>query len=185
MKNILCIAIIILSFSTCFSQGRIDGFYRGNENLSLVLGGGFEDSQAYFAGTDKIDLSRDIYYTSLFAVYGISDNLDVSIAIPFITSRNESSFQDISVFSKYRFYNHQFSNSKLQISFAAGFSTNIGDYNIGTLYDIGQKASFLETRAVLHYKHFSGWFSTIQSGFSYKLEEVPNSFPLVFKVGIA
>ncbi|WP_162984997.1 hypothetical protein [Mesonia aquimarina] len=185
MKNLLLILTLLLSTFMSFSQGRIDGFYKEKGDVSFVLGGGFEDSKDYFAGTDKKELSRDIYYTNLYFAYGILNDFDVSVSLPFIVSKNERSFQDISIFLKYRLYKKQFANSKLQFSIGGGFSTNVSDYNLGTLYDIGQQASIFESRALVHYKHNSGWFSTFQSGFSYKLEEVPNSFPLVFKVGRA
>jgi hypothetical protein len=61
------------------------------------------------------------------------------------------------------------------VSIAAGFSTPLSDYDVGGLNDLGQQATVIETRLMLHYVLVSEWFFTLQSGVSFKLEEVPNS----------
>ncbi len=180
------IYILLLFFPiTVVSQGKIDGFYRGQGNGTMVLGLGFEDSKKYFAGRDKIDLSRNLYYANLYGAYGITNNFDAQISIPYLTSDDNRSFQDISVFAKYRFYQKQTEKGNLQLSLGAGFSTPLSNYEIGDLNDLGQQATIIETRAMLHYQCNTNWFTTLQSGFSYKLEEVPNSVPFALKVGKA
>ena len=59
-------------------------------------------------------------------------------------------------------------NGKLQLSLAGGFSTPIGNYTTGGLNDLGQRATILEGRALIHYHWHTGWFATFQSGYSYK-----------------
>ncbi len=51
--------------------------------------------------------------------------------------------------------------------------------------DIGQRATILDTRILAHYQWHTQWFVTAQTGFSYKLEEVPNSIPVAIKIGKA
>lgn len=176
--------LIFITFNS-FSQGKIDGFYRGQGNGTAVLGFGFEDSQGYFAGRNKIDLSRNLYYANLYGAYGITNNLDAQISIPYLISDDNKDFQDISVFAKYRYLQKKTNSGTLELSLGAGFSTPLSDYEIGDLNDLGQQATIVETRAMLHYQCHSNWFGTVQSGFSYKLEEVPNSLPFAFKVGKA
>ena len=183
MKPILAL-LTFVSF-TMFSQGKIDGFYRGQGNGTMVLGLGFEDSKKYFAGRNKIDLSRNLFYANLYASYGVTANFDAQISIPYMISDDNKNFQDISMFAKYRFYQKQTEKGNLQFSVSGGFSTPLSNYEIGDLNDLGQQATIIETRAMAHYQCQTNWFATIQSGFSYKLEEVPNSIPFALKVGKA
>lgn len=182
--KIVGLLIMLLSIKV-FSQGKIDGFYRGQGNATLVLGFGYEDSQKYFAGKEQIDLSRNLYYTNLFTAYGITDNFDVQISVPYLKSEDNKAFQDISVFSKYRFYKFQTEQGNFQISVGAGFSTPLSDYAIGGLYDLGQQATVIDTRLMVHYQCSTNWFATLQSGLSFKFEEVPNSLPVGLKIGKA
>jgi hypothetical protein len=183
MKNILIVILALLCFSETFSQGKIDGFYRGKGNITAVLGFGFEDGQNYFTGTEKTDISRSLYYTNIYGSYGIADNFDVSVSIPYLVSNKNRDFQDILLFAKYRVYQAEVGNGNLQLSLASGFSTPVSAYAIGGLNDIGQQATVIEGRAVAHYHWTTGWFATLQSGYSLKLEETPNSIPFVLKVG--
>lgn len=185
MKTLIILLLMFLTFNLGFSQGKIDGFYRGKGKGSIVLGFGYEDSKAYMAGREEVDLTRNLFYMNIFGAYGISENMDVQISIPYLESDDNKAFHDISLFLKYRFLQKTTSNGQLQLSFGAGFSTPLSDYPIGDLNDLGQKATFIETRSMLHYQDNSNWFGTVQTGFSYKLEEVPNSLPFVFKVGKA
>ena len=184
MKNQLVILFILISFSSAFSQGKIDGFYRGEGKATAVLGLGFEDSKDYFAGTEKTGLSRSLYYANIYGAYGITDDFDVSLSLPYLSSNKNSGLQDILLFLKYRVYKTEIGNGKLQFSLAGGFSTPVGNYTTGGLNDIGQRATIIEGRAVVHYHWNTGWFATAQSGYSYKLEPTPNSVPLSVKVGI-
>jgi len=185
MKELLAVFFISLGCCDVFSQGRIDGFYRGSGNATATLGAGFENHKDYLAGTDETDISRKLYYVNLFAAYGITDDLDVNVSLPYIEIDNNKNLQDISVFLKYRSLKKEYANGKLEVSVAGGFSTPVSDYNTGGLNDIGQQATVIETRAMAHYQTNSGWFATLQSGFSLKLEEVPNSLPITFKAGQA
>jgi hypothetical protein len=185
MKTITLLIFSLFIFSVGFSQGKIDGFYKGKHEGSVVLGLGFEDSKSYFAGTEEIDLSRNLYYINLYAAYGITDNLDVNLSLPYLSSDKESNFQDISLMFKYRFFQAASETGNLEISLGAGFSTPISDYKVGGLNDIGQQATIVETRAMVHYKWSLGWFATLQSGFSFKFEETPNSIPVTLKAGKA
>jgi hypothetical protein len=184
MKKKLIIPFIFCCFAA-FGQGRIDGFYKGKQQGAVVLGVGFEDSKSYFAGTDKLDLGRSLYYVSVFSAYGITENLDANISVPYLVSDDNANFQDISVFLKYRMFQKKTANGSLEISGALGFSTNLTNYDLGGLNDIGQRATVIETRGLLHYGFNTGWFVTLQSGYSFKTGTTPNSLPATLKLGRA
>lgn len=185
MKPIVLLVFFSLFFSEAFSQGKIDGFYRGKGNTTAVVGLGFEDGKNYFAGTEKTDISKSLYYVNLYGAYGITDNLDVAVALPYLSSNKNNGLQDISVFLKHLIYQKNTESGNFQITLGAGFSTPVSDYDIGGLNDIGQQATVFEGRALAHYFWKTGWFATLQSGYSLKLEETPNSIPVTLKVGKA
>ncbi|KAA3622755.1 MAG: hypothetical protein DWP94_07565 [Flavobacterium sp.] len=181
------ITICFLSSSLLFAQGKIDGFYRGQNNGTIVLGLGFEDGKKYFAGEEngKLDLSRSVFYSSIFGAYGITDNLDVNVTIPYIVSDDNANFQDIAIYLKYRVAVVSTATGRFEFSMSGGFSTNLTDYDLGGLNDIGQQATVIDSRGLVHYQWSTGWFATAQSGFSFKSDPTPNSIPFTLKLGRA
>jgi len=138
-----------------------------------------------FIGTQRSDIGRNLVYGSAFAAYGITTNFDIQVSLPFFVSDEKIKAQDVSLFLKYRFYTFNFENSKIELGTGLGFSTPFSNYEIGGLNDIGQMATILDTRAMVHFQWNTGWFSTLQSGYAFKLEEVPDSLPVTFKAGRA
>lgn len=185
MKKIQTLIFVMFIISNGLAQGKIDGFYKEKNKGSIVLGLGFEDPKKYIAGNEKLDLSRSLYYANLYADYGLTDNLNIAAALPFLSSNKESNLQDVSIVLKYRAFSKILDAGTLQLSFATGFSTPVTNYQLGGLNDIGQQATILDVRAMAHYIFNSGWFATFQSGYSFKFEETPNSLPLTLKVGKA
>ncbi len=183
MKKLFFLICVLFFVSEGFSQGKIDGFYRGQGNATAVLGFGFEDSKEYFAGAEKTGLSRSLYYGNLYGTYGVTKDFDVSLSLPYLMSNKNRDFQDIQLFAKYRVLEKTLGKGSFQISLAAGFSTPVGNYTIGGLNDIGQRATIVDGRAVVHYHLKTGWFATLQSGYSLKFEKVPNSVPVTLKLG--
>jgi len=93
--------IFLLNSLFSFGQGRVDGFYKGKGNIELAFGGGVEFDSKYFAGYDKIDLSRKIYNASITISTGLFERLDLYLNIPYVKIGNEKSIQDGSLFLKY------------------------------------------------------------------------------------
>ncbi len=186
MKRLLTF-IFAICVSVVYSQGRIDGFYKGKNKGSIVLGLGFEDGIQYFSGGEvgKLDISRSVFYTNVFGAYGLAENLDVNLAIPYIISDDNANFQDISAFLKYRLISLNAANGRIEISTAAGFSTNLTNYELGGLNDIGQQATIIDLKAMIHYQLVSGWFATLQGGYAFKSDPTPNSLPATLKAGHA
>jgi len=184
MKPIVLLGLILF-FSKGYSQVKVDGFYNEPGNATVVLGLGFEDSKNYIAGRNKTDLGRSVYYANLYMNYGITENLTTSLSIPYIVSDDQRNLQDVLLFLKYRLFQLEKKNGIVEVSLAGGISTPTSNYTLGGLNDIGQQATVLESRALVHYKKNNGWFATLQSGFSFKLEEVPSSIPVTAKLGKA
>ena len=168
-----------------FSQGPVDGFYRGKGNMEIGVSGGTSINKKFFAGTDLITLKRNVSYVSLFMGYGISNNFDVYAAVPYLKVNDEESLQDGSVYLKYRLLTREVSNGSLQFSLATGFSSNLVDYQTEGGSAIGQEAKVIDIRPVLHYARTSGWFYTLQGAYLYKFDPVPAAMNISFKAGKA
>ncbi|MFD1550560.1 hypothetical protein DNU06_16415 [Putridiphycobacter roseus] len=174
-----------------FGQGRVDGFLKGKGNLDIALGSNYEANKQYYAGNNLINLSRDILSFSAFFAYGITDKLDVNFSVPYVSVNSaEKSIQDPALFIKYHITSISLKAGdhnlgKLNLIFAAGFSANINDYQTAGGNAIGQQAKTIDLRPVIHYQANSGWFATLQGGYNYKFEPVPDAIPFALKVGLA
>jgi hypothetical protein len=184
VKNTFCILFTLLTLHS-FSQGRVDGFYKGKGNTDIVLGGGAEFSSIYFAGRDKLNLARTIYNANIFVAIGLFDNLDVYLAAPYVVINSEQSVQDGSVFLKLKAWNKAFDKGNLTISLAAGVSSNLADYQTEGASAIGQEAKVIDIRPVVHYFSKNGWFCTTQAAYNYKSDPTPAAFAASLKVGKA
>lgn len=195
----LLILFLISTFS--FSQGRVDGFLKGKGNLDIAVSAFYEANSKYYAGTNLIKLRRDITGTSAFAAYGITNNLDLNVSLPFLSiNGKESGLQDGAIYLKYRLsrtrlYLRRDKDLKMNSSsnndpvidlfLAGGFSSNFTNYQTQGGDALGQQAKAIDIRPVIQVYLPQGVFATIQTGFIYKFDPVPNAFPLALKIGIA
>lgn len=187
--------LIILGINSIYAQGRVDGFYKGQGNLDIVFNGGYENNTTYFAGTNKVKLGRKIVIANAFLAYGITDRLDVNFSLPFISvNTNTNGFQDASLFFKYRLLKLNsgiFESSILpkwmtgSLSLAGGVSSNFTDYQTEGGSALGQQAKTIDLRPVLQVHFTDGFFTTLQAGYTYKFDPVPNSFSPAVKIGFA
>ena len=195
MKKIICVLLLISGINSIYAQGRVDGFFKGQGNLDFVVSGGYENNKNYFAGTNKIALGREIVISNAYLAYGITNRLDVNFSLPYISVNNSTKgFQDASLFFKYKilkFNNGIFESIILpkwlkgSLSLAGGISSNFTDYQTEGKNALGQQAKTIDLRPVLHIHLPKGVFTTIQAGYTYKFDPVPNSFSPAIKVGIA
>lgn len=185
MKKIAVVILLLLPFIQSFSQGAIDGFFKEKGTGSIVLGTGFEDTKNYFAGTTRTSISRSLYYGTLFTAYGVTKDFDVNVSIPFLSSNDNTNFQDISIYGKYKLATLTAPSWKFDLGVAGGFSTPLTNYDVGGLNDIGQQATVVSGRGFLHATYSTVWFVTLQSGYAYKFGDTPESFLSTLKIGRA
>ena len=182
-------SILILVLSTIainsYSQGRVDGFYNGKGNTEIVLGGGTEFAKRYFAGNDKISVSRTIYNANIFIAAGLFNKLDLYLSTPYVSINKTGSIQDGSAFLKAEALHRKLSHGELSISMALGFSGNLANYQTEGLSAIGQQAKVLDIRPVVHYFSKGGWFGTLQFAYGYKSDPVPDCINGSLKIGRA
>lgn len=183
-KTLLSLSIVFFHL-ICFAQGPVDGFYKGKGNAEIGLGGGASFNKKFYAGTDLITLKRNIINVSVFAGFGLTENLDISASLPYLVVNDQKSFQDASVYLKYRLFNRKLSSGSLQLSIAAGFSSNVVDYETEGGSALGQEAKVIDLRPILHFASNNGWFYTLQGAYLYKFSPVPEAINAGLKIGRA
>lgn len=189
MNKITIILFLTLNTAISIGQGRVDGFLKGKRNLDIALGANVELNPKFYAGYNLIDLPRTIVSANAFFAYGITNNLDVNLSIPFISVNGvENNIQDIALFLKFQYAQLKIADGKkgkINFLIAGGFSSNITNYRTEGGSAIGQQAKVLDIRPVIHYQANSGFFATIQGGYNYKFDPVPNATVFAAKFGLA
>lgn len=189
MRNLLGVVLFLTISFSALTQGRVDGFLKGKGNLDIALGANVELNGKFYAGNNLISLPRTIVSANAFFAYGIANNLDVNLSIPFISVNGvENNLQDVALFLKYQFAQIKIADAqkgKINFLLAGGFSSNITNYETEGGSAIGQQAKVLDIRPVIHYQANSGFFATIQGGYNYKFDPVPDAVVFAAKIGLA
>ncbi len=182
----ISLSILFLTLSIASSaQAPVDGFFKGKGNASAGLGVGVDLSDTYFAGTNEISLTRNGVTGSLFGIAGLHDNIDVSLGIPFVLINGNGGLQDASAYVKLRAIDLAMTSSKLELSLAAGISVPMTDYETETSSAIGQQATVIDLRPILHFQTDDGWFATGQFGYLIKSDPTPAAATTAIKIGRA
>ncbi|MBI3136078.1 MAG: hypothetical protein HYZ14_15480 [Bacteroidetes bacterium] len=172
--------ILTLFFSTAaFSQGPVDGFFKGRGNLDLALSGAYQHSGKFYDGIAAFNYTRNLYSLSLYGEYGVTDSWDVIGNVPFINGQ----FQDASVFVKHRI-GVPFSFGVFSLIPAAGISFPLSNYQTEASQSIGQRATQFQPKLVMQLDGLKGLFFQIQGGYNLALNPVPSSIPVSAKIGI-
>jgi hypothetical protein len=187
MKTVLFIlALTTSAFS--YSQGLIDGYFKGKGNIDIAASSFFQTAKSYFAGFTEVSLSeppfsgdgtREFNSFGLFAEYGITDKWDVIVNAPFING----SFQDGGVAMKYEVAKPKLGGRDLSIIPALQVSFPLSDYETENLDAIGQQATLISPKVVLQYALPKGLFVQAQTGYNYALDPVASSVGASVKFG--
>jgi len=133
----------------------------------------------YWEGTLKRTNENLGTYTNqsvmYMANYGITNDLNIMAAVPYVWTKVSAGtltglqgIQDLSVYLKWRAYQHEKGNNKLQLFGIVGFSTPLSNYNIDLLpMSIGLGSTNAIFRGMVDFKHKS-WFATATAAFYYR-----------------
>ena len=178
MKTLVFILAMFLS-SFGFSQGLIDGYFKGKGNADVAVSAFYQTSQNFFAGTNKIKLSRNIFSLGAFAEYGITPKWDVIANIPFINGQ----LQDGAIATKYELIKTQIGGRDFSVIPALAISFPLSNYATETSQAVGQRATVFAPKLVLQHNLPGGLFLQIQGGYNYALSPVASSLPISAKIG--
>ena len=176
-----------LSFtlSLLSAQAQVDGFNKGKGNMDLVGSLSYENGLNYFLADGTANIKRNRIALSLFAARGLTDDLDLQLSIPFISTTGTSSFQDAQLFMKWLPLKTAVGNGKITFGAAIGGSVPMVKYETETGNSIGQQASSITPMGVLQYTSGSGWFTSIVGGQQMVSAPTPDALIGTFRLGHA
>ena len=203
--NLTSIAILfssLLLINSTNAQSLADGFMKGKGHGSLVLSYSWEQYDEFYFGTERRDAPPPFggeittQSVSLYGIYGLTDNLDIIVNLPFIGAQgaNEepeapdqdvSGLQDVAVFLKWRPLYLETEGGNLSFLGAVGFATPLSDYADNAVLSIGNQSTRVDARLMTQYFMNSGFFIDLQAGYSLRSNDVPNAAILAGKVGYA
>lgn len=172
MKLLLNI-IWIISSLLVFSQGPIDGFFKGKGNADIALGFGINRSTNYTGHPDSLyNLGYSAQQFNLFGQYGITDNFDAIISLPFVFGSTENKFQDLGLHLKYRFINKSTNSIKWTSLVAAGVSFPASDYQADVSGALGRREKKVPFRLVNQVKLENGVFLNLTASYFIRFDKV-------------
>ncbi len=210
-KQLLFIlAVTTLGYvNSAYSQSPISGFMqgKGKGNISLSYSSEKYD-QVYLVPNlaDGVPIFNEVQISSasLYATYGITDQLDVVFSLPYITAKGDASqevlnnldyenkrsgLQDVSVFVKYNPFYFDYGATSLRLIGAVGVKTPVGSYEenegLQSIIAIGNRSTTVSAIGLAMFKMDSGFFATGQFGGNFASNEVPNSYISELKLGYA
>lgn len=174
MSRFYCLLILASSSLFVNAQGALDGFFKSKGEIDVALSGSYAHSDIYFAGTEEINYTRSQIIASGYAVFGVTDRLNVAGSLPLINFQP----QDLGLYAKYKLLDA----GGLTIAPAAGITFPVFPYSTESGQSIGSRAVVIQPRLITQ---FTGnhWFIQAQGGYNYALNPVPSSYGVSGKIG--
>lgn len=207
---LLILAVTTLGcVNTAFSQSPISGFMQGKGKGNVSLSYSYEKYDKVFFIPEEVDgvpvfNETKISSTSIYVTYGITDQVDVVVVLPYVTAKGNATqevltnlnlenerkgFQDVSVFVKYSPFYFDYGSSSLRLIGALGLKTPLSDYKVEegfqSIIAIGNRSTTLSTTGMAMFRMDSGVFASAQLAGNYASNDVPNSYATELKVGYA
>ncbi len=208
MKNKLFKLLFLLTSIVSFAQSPVSGFMKEKGQASVVLSYASEKyDQVYFVPSinDAVPIFRDVQIASqsLYFEYGVTNNFNVVVNLPYITATGnatESSLkdlgfenkraglQDLKIYTKYNFGSYV--SGKHQIDFIGVFGLELpmgykADEGLQSIIAIGDESRKLNFSGIMMYKNQIGYFASAQIGNTFKNNRVPNALTSEWKLGFA
>ncbi|MCW2118102.1 hypothetical protein [Flavobacterium sp. 7A] len=212
IKKHLLLILAVTTFgyvNTAHSQSPISGFMQGKGKGNVSVSFSSEKYDDVYFIPEKVEgvpvfNKTTISSTSIYATYGISDQVDVVMVLPYVTAKGHATdavltnlglenkrqgFQDVSVFVKYNPFNFDFGSSSLRLIGAVGVKTPLSNYKVEegfqSIIAIGNRSTTVSTTGMAMFKMNSGIFASGQVAGNYASNNVPNSVTTELKVGYA
>jgi hypothetical protein len=207
---LIVIAVTTLGYvNTVQSQSPISGFMQGKGKGNVSISYSSEKYDEVYLVPEEVDgvpVFNEVQLSSasLYATYGITDQLDVVLTLPYITAKGDASqdvlnnlnfenkrsgVQDVSVFVKYNPFYFDYGSSSLRLIGALGIKTPLGNYKenegLQSIIAIGNRSTTVSAIGVAMFKMNSGFFASGQFGGNLASNDVPNSYTSELKLGYA
>tara|TARA_R110000868_G_scaffold15222_6_gene69573 strand:- start:476 stop:1393 length:918 start_codon:yes stop_codon:yes gene_type:complete len=212
IKKQLLFILAVTTFgyvNTAHSQSPISGFMQGKGKGNISVSYSSEKYDKVYLvpqETDGVPVFNEVQLnsTNLYATYGVSDQLDLVLSVPYISaegnasqevlnnlnfSNTRSGVQDVSFYLKYNPLYHNFGKSSLRLIGAVGVKTPLSDYRadegLQSIIAIGNRSTTVSGLGLAMFKMDSGLFASGQFGVNLASNDVPNSITSEIKLGYA
>ena len=212
LKFTLSILFVVFGVSAASAQGLVDGSFqsKGHGGISgSYIRTYFND---FYVGETLVEgvpehneITQNIY--NLYANYGVTDDLTIIANLPFFVAKGdgnpdpinnktqESAFQDVALYAKYRPFSAQLGETTtLSGITAVGVNIPTG-YEANGILSIGSGATTIDFNVGAHLQTESGLFATAVVGYGLRGEaentgdgadfDVPNNLTILGKIGYA
>jgi hypothetical protein len=208
MKNKLLYNLFMFIPAIVLAQSPVSGFMKKKGEGSVVVSYATEKyNQVYFVPSinEGVPVFNDVKIDSqsLYAEYGVTNNFNVVVNLPFITAtgnateatlkdlgfeNKRSGLQDLKIYSKYNFHSYVFGKNQIDFICVLGVEIPMGynaDEGLQSIIAIGDQATKLNISGIMMYKNQSGIFASGQIGNTFKNNQVPNALTTETKIGFA
>lgn len=163
----------LMGSTLSFAQGPIDGFFKGKGNADFAIGLGINRSNQYTGQIDSIyDQSYGAEQIGVFGQYGITDNLDAVLSVPFVFGESENKFQDLGLHLKYRPFNREWANNEFTSIVSGGISFPASDYQADVSGALGRREKKIPFRLINQIKFSSGLFLNLTAAYFIRFDRV-------------
>lgn len=209
IKTKLIASLYLIFPAVLMAQSPVSGFMKSKGDGAVVVSYSQEKyDKVYLVPTEieGVPVFNEVTNTSVsfYGEYGITDNFDVVVNVPYIKSEGDGSpqflannrfenerkgIQDLKVYAKYRLKSFNFEKSNLDLIGAIGVETPLGDYKanegLQSIIAIGNQSTKFTGMGIAMFKTNFGFFTSGQVGYSIRSNEVPNALLSELKIGYA
>lgn len=208
MKNKFISSLCVLLPGLVLAQSPVSGFMKEKGKGSVVVSYASEKYDKVYLVPNEVDgvpVFNDVKITSqsLYAEYGVTNNFNVVVNVPFITATGNASeavltnlnfenkrsgLQDLKIYTKYNFHSYVFGKNQIDFIGVAGVELPLGykaDESLQSIIAIGDQSNKLNLSGIMMFKNQSGLFASGQIGNTFKGGEVPNALTSELKIGFA
>ncbi|MBC8111846.1 MAG: hypothetical protein H7Y04_12365 [Verrucomicrobia bacterium] len=175
----LFLSLLPLFFANVYAQMPADGLMMSKGNLCNMLSYTNSSWESYWEGdTKRTNLNLGTVTTQnvmLMSAYGITDKLNVMLALPYIWTKSDSyfsgqkGFQDVSLWLKYKALEKETSVGTFSLFATGGVSTPVSKYVADFLpFSIGLRSRTASARLVLDFTSNPGFYLTAQAGYTHR-----------------
>ncbi len=208
MKIKFISSLCVLLPGLVLAQSPVSGFMKQKGQGSVVVSYASEKYDKVYLVPNEVDgvpVFNDVKIASqsLYAEYGVTNNFNVIVNVPYITATGNASeavltnlkfenkrsgLQDLKIYTKYNFNSYVFGKNQIDFIGVAGVELPLGykaDEGLQSIIAIGDQSNKLNLSGIMMFKNQSGFFASVQIGNTFKGGEVPNALTSEWKIGFA
>jgi hypothetical protein len=168
---IFCLFFVIQGL---VAQGPIDGYLKGKGNVDIAVSFSRNTAKTFLGADNQVyNEAFKGSLVSVFAEYGLTNQLDIVATLPYTFTSEQSGLQDGSLHLKFRpFQFKPKQGGAFHIITAAGISGPLSQYRPLAAGAIGQRAVIFQPKLVLQWETAIGPFFNLTCGYHLRFDEL-------------